>query len=69
MFRNLISARYPQSDSAFANESGYVGCREEDKGDLMVLDEGDIEAVSALELNVGAFEEFESCLLETALWV
>jgi hypothetical protein len=69
MFRNLISARYPEIDSSFAHKSGYVGCGEKDKGYLMVLDKGDVEAVSALELDVGAFKEFEGCLLETALWV
>ena len=34
----------------------------------MVLDKGDVETGFAPKLNVGAGEEVEGCLLETALW-
>ena len=34
----------------------------------MVFDEGDVETGFAPELDVGAGEEVEGCLLETALW-
>ena len=34
----------------------------------MVLDESDVKTGFAPELDVGAGEEVEGCLLETALW-
>ena len=68
MFRNLITARYPQINPPFANKRWDICCREEDESDRLVFDEGDVEAGFAPELDVGAGEEVERCLLETALW-
>jgi hypothetical protein len=67
VLRDDISARNAQVHAAFADEGGYICRREEDEGDGVVLDEGDVEAVFAAELYVGAGEEVESSLLEAAL--
>lgn len=63
----LIMAGDAQVDAALADKSGYVGRGEEDEGDGQVLHQGDVEAVLALELDVGAFEEVQRRLEKTAL--
>ena len=54
MLLNLVEAGDTEVYAALANKCGDVGCWEEDKGDGEVLDERNVEAVLALELNVGA---------------
>lgn len=65
---DLVIARDAEVDAALADEGGDVGRGEEDEGDGEVLDEGDVEAALALELDVGAFEEVEGCLEETTFF-
>lgn len=64
----LVIARDAEIDLALAHEGRDVGGGEEDEGDWEVLDEGDVEAVLAAELYVGALQEIERGLLEAALW-
>ena len=66
MFSNLVPARDAQIHSPFSNKGRYVGCRQEDQGKRVVLDEGDVEACLASELDVAAFEEGEGGLLESS---
>ena len=68
VLRDLVAAGDAQVYATFADEGGDVGCGEEDQGDGEVLDEGDVEAGFAAELDVAAGEEVESGLLETTLW-
>lgn len=51
---DLVVARDAEVDLALADEGGDVGGGEEDECDGEVLDEGDVEAVLATELDVGA---------------
>ena len=67
MFRNLITTCYPQINPPLAHKSRDVCCGEEDESDGLIFDKGDVEAGFAPELDVGAGEEVERCLLETAL--
>ena len=69
MFSHLITTCDSQIDSSFAHKGGNVGCGEENEGYRVVFHEGDIEAGFAPELDVGAGEEVEGCLLETSLWL
>lgn len=57
MLGDLIKARDAEINLTLANECGDVGGGEEDEGDGKVLDERDVEAVFAAELDVGSFEE------------
>lgn len=54
---DLVKARDAEINLALADECGDVGGGEENKGDGEVLDERDVEAVFAAELDVGSFEE------------
>lgn len=54
---DLVKARDAEINLALADECGDIGGGEEDEGDGEVLDERDIEAVFAAELDVGSFEE------------
>lgn len=67
IFCNLVPTRDAQIDAAFADECGDVGGREEDESDVVIFDEGDVEAGFAAELDVRAGEEVEGGLLEAAL--
>lgn len=69
MLGDLVAACDADVDAAFTDEGGDVGGGEEDEGDGEVLDEGDVEAGFAAELNVAAGEEIEGCLLEAALFL
>ena len=68
MFCDLVSSGDTEVYAALADESWDVGGWEEDQCDVQVLDEGDVEAVLAAELDVTAGEELESGLLQTALY-
>ena len=65
---NLVEAGDTEVHAALANKCGDVGCWEEDKGDGEVLDERNVEAVLALELNVGALQKVETGLKQAALF-
>ena len=67
MLGDDIAASDAEIDSALADECGNVGSREEDQGERKVLDQGDVEAVVAVELDVGAGEELNAGLIEAAL--
>jgi hypothetical protein len=64
---NLVTTGNTEVDAAFADESWDVGGGQEDQRDGQVLDEGDIEAGFAAELDITAGEEIEGGLLQTAL--
>jgi hypothetical protein len=64
---DLVAARDSQIDTAFTNESGDVGGGEKDQRKRVVLDEGNVKARVAVELDVGAVKEVEACLVEAAL--
>lgn len=68
MLLHLIPARDTEIYTSFANESGDVGCGEEDERDGVVFDEGDVEARGAAELDVRAGEEVEGGLLEASFF-
>jgi len=54
MLGYLIATSYAQVYATFANECGDVCCGKEDEGDLVVLDKRNVEAIVAVELDVGA---------------
>ena len=56
---DLVPARDANVDLPFSDKGGDVGGGEEDEGDGKVLDEGDVKAVLAAELDVGALEEVQ----------
>ena len=64
---NLVPSGDTEVASALANKGGNVGSGEEDQGDREVLDEGNVEAVLAAELDVGALEEVKCGSIEPAL--
>lgn len=66
-FLDLVVAGDAEVDAALADKGRDIGGGEEDEGNGEVLDEGDVEAVFAAELDVGALEEVESSGIETAL--
>ena len=68
MFLDLIPARDAQGHLALSDEGGDVGCGEEDERNGVVFDEGDVEAIGATELDVGAGEEVEGGVLEAAFF-
>lgn len=68
MLRHLIAPGYAQIDAAFSDERGDVSGGEEDEGKRKVLDECNVEAGVAMELDVGAVEEVKAGLVETALY-
>lgn len=67
MLGDLVAPCDAEIDAAFADEGGDVCGGEEDESDRQVLDQGDVEAVFAAELDVAAGEEVERGLLEAAL--
>lgn len=67
MLGDLVTAGDTDVDAALADEGGDVGGGQEDQGDREILDEGDIKAGFATELDVRAGEEVEGSLLEAAL--
>lgn len=67
MFLDLVPACDSEVDLALANEGGDIGGGEEDESDGEVLDEGNVEAVLAAELNVGTLEEVQGGGIEPTL--
>lgn len=64
---DLVAACDTQIDATLANEGGDVGSRQEDESEREVLDERNVKARVAVELDVGAVEEVEADLVKTAL--
>jgi hypothetical protein len=56
---DLVPSGDAQVDSAFTDKGGDIGSGEEDKGNWEVLDESDVEAVLATELDIGTLKEVE----------
>lgn len=67
MLFDLVATGDSEVNTALADEGGDVGGREEDEREGKVLDERNVEARVAVELNVGAVEEVEADLVEAAL--
>lgn len=68
IFLDLVPASDAEVDTALADESRDIGGGEENQGDGEVLDEGNVEAVLAAELNIGALEEVQGGGIEATLW-
>lgn len=66
---DLIPSGNAKIDTAFADKGRYIGGGEEDEGNWEVLDKGDVEAVLATELDVGALKEVKRSVVETALCI
>lgn len=66
---DLVAASDTKVDAALAHEGRDVGGRQEDQGDGKVLDQGDVEAGLAAELDVAAGEEVKGGLLQAALCI
>jgi hypothetical protein len=64
---DLVPASNAEIDLAFANEGGDIGGGQEDEGDGVVLNEGDVEAVLAAELDVRALKQVQCSGIQTAL--
>lgn len=69
MLGDLVAASDSEIDAAFANEGRNVGGGQEDQRDGQVLDQRDVEAGFATELDVTAGEEIEGCLLQTSFCI
>lgn len=66
---DLIPSGNAKVDTAFADKCRDIGGGEEDEGYWEVLNESDVEAVLATELDVGALEEVERSVVETTLCI
>ena len=66
MFRDLVPARDPQVHSPLPHKCRDVRGGQEDQREWEVLDESNVEARLASELDVAAFEEGEGGLLESS---
>ena len=66
MLLNLIPSRDPQIYPPFTNKRRDISRGQEDEGDRVVFDKGDVEAGRAAELDIAAGEELEGGLLEAA---
>lgn len=66
---DLVPSRDSEVDAALPDKGRDIGGREEDEGNGEVLDEGEVEAVLASELDIGALEEIERGLIEASLWI
>ena len=67
MLGDLISPGDTKIDSTFADEGGYVRGGKEDEGDVMVLDQGNIEARFSPKLDIATGKKIESRLLQPTL--
>lgn len=54
MLGDLVATCNTKVYSALTYKGWYIGSWEEDEGDIMVLDKGNVEAGFPFELNVGA---------------
>jgi hypothetical protein len=57
---NLIKARDTKVYTSLSNKGRDVGGGKEDEGNGEVLDEGDVQAVLTLELDVGTLKEVKT---------
>lgn len=64
---DLVTAGDSEVDTAFTDESRNVGGGEEDQGDGVVLDQGDVEPRVTVELDIRALQQIQACLVEAAL--
>lgn len=67
MLLDLVAASDAQVDAALADEGGDISGGQEDEREREVLDQRDVQARVAVELDVGAVEEVEADLVEAAL--
>ena len=67
MLRDLVSPGDAQVHSTLADEGGYVRGGQEDECDVMILDQGDVEACLSPELDIATGQEVERCLLQSTL--
>lgn len=67
MLLNHVITGNTQIDTAFSDECGNVGGRQEDQCNVEVLNESNIQSVLSPELDVGAFEEVECRSIKTSL--
>lgn len=67
MLLDLVAACDTQIDAALTNEGGNIGGGQEYEREREVLDKRNVKARVAVELDVGAVEEVEADLVETAL--
>lgn len=68
MLLNLVPSGDTKITTALTNKGRNIGGGKEDQGDRQVLDKGDIEAVLAAKLDVGAFEEVKCSSIEATLF-
>lgn len=68
MLLDLVPARDTQVHTALTDKGGDVGSGQENESDGKVLDQGQVQAVLAAELDVGALKEVERGLVQAALW-
>lgn len=69
MLGDLVTTGDTKVDTALTYEGWDVGCGQEDECDGQVLDQRDVEAGLAAELDVAAGEEVKGGLLKAALCV
>lgn len=67
MFGDLVATSDSEVYATLSDKGGDIGGGEKDESNGKVLDEGNVEARVAVELNVGAVEEVETGLVEAAL--
>lgn len=66
ILEHLVPPCDPQIYAALGDEPWDISCAEEDERDGVIYGKGDVEARGAVELDVGAFEEFEGGFIEAA---
>lgn len=64
---DLVATSDTDVNATLTDEGGDIGGWQEDECDGQVLNKRDVETGLATELDVGAGEEVEGCLLEPAL--
>lgn len=64
---NLVASGDTKINTAFTDKGGDICGGKEDEGDRKVLDQGDVQAGFATELDVAAGQEVQRSLLKTAL--
>lgn len=63
MLCDLVTTGDTEVYASVSDEGGDIGCGKEDEGDIKVLDEGNVKAGFATELDVAAGEELDCSLL------
>lgn len=64
---DLITASDTEIATTLRDEGRDIRSGQEDESDREVLDEGDVETRVSVELNVGAVEKLDTCLMKTSL--